>query len=111
VTCDRAVTPDHLTQLRNGIDLDDGPTGKAELVPIPRSKGKEVGIIIHEGRNRQVRRMFEALGYDVKKLDRVAYGPVTKEGIARGGTRRLSHGELRQLKANPGRLCTISRTR
>ncbi len=103
VTCDRPVSPDHIAQLRNGVDLDDGPTGSAQVYPIPRSKGKEVGVIIHEGRNRQVRRMFEALGYTVKKLDRVAYGPVTKEGIARGGTRKLTHAELRRLNEMAGR--------
>jgi 23S rRNA pseudouridine2605 synthase len=103
VTCDRPVSPEHIAQLRNGIDLDDGPTGNAQVYPIPRSKGKEVGIIIHEGRNRQVRRMFEVLGYTVKKLDRVAYGPITKEGIARGGTRKLTHTELRRLNELAGR--------
>jgi 23S rRNA pseudouridine2605 synthase len=102
VTCDRAVAPEHIARLRHGIELEEGPTGKAQVYPIPRSKGKEVGIVIHEGRNRQVRRMFEALGYDVKKLDRVAYGPITKEGIARGGTRKLTHGEVRRLKELAG---------
>ena len=98
VTCDRAISTEHVAQLRAGVNLDDGPTGKAQVYPIPRSKGKEIGIIIHEGRNRQVHRMFEKLGYDVTKLDRVAYGPITKEGIARGGTRKLTHGEMQQLK-------------
>jgi pseudouridine synthase len=69
---------------------------------IPGGKGKEIGVTIHEGRNRQVRRMFETLGYEVKKLDRVAYGPVTKDGLARGATRSLTRSEVRRLRELAG---------
>lgn len=102
VTCETPVTGKHIDQLRKGIRLDDGVTGPAEVYPIPHSKGKEVGIVIREGRNRQVRRMFEKLGYEVTKLDRIAYGPVTKDGIARGGTRSLTRSEVRALKNMAG---------
>ena len=61
-----------------------------------------MGITIHEGWNKQVRRMFESLGYDVRKLDRVAYGPVTKEGLPRGATRPLTPAEVRALKTLAG---------
>lgn len=84
--------------LARGVPLDDGTTAPAEVIMLPGGKGKEVGIVIHEGRNRQVRRMFEHLGYEVSKLDRVAYGPVTKEGLARGETRSLTKTELRRLQ-------------
>lgn len=102
VTCDRAVEREHLVQLRNGIRLDRKMTAPADVVPIPGSRGKEVGITIHEGWNRQVRRMFESFGYDVRKLDRVAYGPITKEGLPRGATRPLTPREIRQLKTLAG---------
>jgi len=102
VTCETAVVPEHIQQLRKGVRLEDGMTAPAEVYSLPGGRGKEIGVIIHEGRNRQVRRMFEKLGYDVKKLDRVAYGPVTKEGLARGGTRSLTRSEVRQLKRLAG---------
>jgi 23S rRNA pseudouridine2605 synthase len=102
VTCDKPVSHEHLRQLRKGVMLDDGQTAPAEVVVAPRSKGKELGVIIREGRNRQVHRMFETLGYEVRKLDRVAYGPITKEGIARGGTRKLTHRELKHLRQIAG---------
>lgn len=102
VTLETALTQEHAAQLRKGMKLDDGTTAPAEVYILPGGKGKEVGIIIHEGRNRQVRRMFESLGYEVKKLDRVAYGPITKEGLSRGETRSLTPPEVRQLKQLAG---------
>ncbi len=102
VTCDRPVNPEHVEQLRRGVLLEDGKTAPAEVFVMPHSKGKEIGITIREGRNRQVRRMFEVVGYDVTKLDRVAYGPVTREGLKRGATRRLTQGEVRTLKKLAG---------
>jgi pseudouridine synthase len=59
-------------------------------------------VVIHEGKNRQIHRMFEALGYHVKKLDRVAYAGITYEGLKRGGYRRLTKGELRSLRQIAG---------
>ncbi len=102
VTCETAVKPEHIEQLRRGVRLSDGKTAPAEVYVLPGGRGKEIGIIIHEGKNRQVRRMFESLGYEVKKLDRVAYGPVTKEGLARGATRSLTRQEVRELKRVSG---------
>ncbi len=102
VTCETALKPEHIEQLRRGIRLLDGKTKPAHVYVLPGGRGKEIGVIIHEGKNRQVRRMFESLGYEVKKLDRVAYGPVTKEGLARGGTRSLTRHEVRELKRISG---------
>jgi len=102
VTCDKPVAREHLQQLRNGIPLDRKTTAPADVVTVPGSRGKEVGITIHEGWNRQVRRMFESLGYEVLKLDRVAYGPITKEGLPRGATRPLTPREIRDLKTLAG---------
>ncbi len=102
VTCETIVKPEHIVQLRRGLKLTDGKSAPAEVYVLPGGRGKEIGVIIHEGRNRQVRRMFELLGYEVKKLDRVAYGPVTKEGLARGETRSLTRQEVRELKQISG---------
>lgn len=102
VTLDRAVTHAHVQQLRGGIHLKDGPTAPAEVHVLHGGRGEQVGIVIHEGRNRQVRNMFEALGYTVEKLDRVAYGPITREGLGRGETRGLSRSEVRRLKELAG---------
>jgi 23S rRNA pseudouridine2605 synthase len=102
VSCARALSRADLERLREGIVLEDGPSAPADVQVIPGGRGKEIGITIHEGRNRQVRRMFESLGYAVVKLDRVAYGPVTKEGLPRGGTRSLTRSEVRALKEMAG---------
>jgi 23S rRNA pseudouridine2605 synthase len=101
-TLDKVVAPDHLERLRQGVPLEDGKTSPAQVYILPGGKGKEIGIIIHEGRNRQVHRMFEYLGYEVMKLDRVAYGPVTKEGLGRGETRSLTRPEVRRLREFAG---------
>jgi 23S rRNA pseudouridine2605 synthase len=102
VTLDSAVSRDHLRALANGIQLSDGPTGRADVVSLPGSKGRVVGITIREGRHHQVRRMFEHFHYVVTKLDRVAYGPVTREGLPRGAMRRLTPAELRALRRLAG---------
>ncbi len=102
VTLGGPVSREHLLMLARGVRLSDGPTAPAEVVPVPGSRGKAVRITIREGRNRQVRRMFEHFRYVVTRLDRVAYGPVTKEGLPRGALRRLTHAELRALRRLAG---------
>lgn len=97
VTLSRTAASEHLHSLARGVRLGEKKTAEAELFVIPHSRGKEILITLHEGRNRQVRRMFEALGYEVTKLDRVAYGPITHEGLGRGETRNLSRREVRKL--------------
>ncbi len=102
VTCDKTISHEDLARLKKGLLLEDGPAAPSDVVVIPGGKGKEIGIVIHEGRNREVRRMFEKLGYEVTKLDRVAYGPVTREALPRGAMRSLTHDELRQLRKLAG---------
>lgn len=88
-----------LDQLRRGLALEDGPTAPARVDVVSSSAGRSVlRIAIHEGRNRQVRRMFDAIGSPAKRLVRTAVGPITLEGLARGETRELSLGELRALR-------------
>ncbi len=76
-TLDKPLTPIHARQLAKGIRLPDGITSPAEVHVAPAGGARSVVIAIHEGRNRLVHRMFEALGYVVEKLDRVAYANVT----------------------------------
>lgn len=98
VTLQEQIKFEDLQKLAKGIKLSDGITQPAEVFLIPGSRNKEVGIVLHEGRNRQVRRMFETLGYEIKKLDRVAYGHITTEGLKRGEWRYLTKKEIDQFK-------------
>ena len=102
VTLDKSLTAEHAEKLRDGIRLSDGKTEPAEIHMIPRERNKTLGIVIHEGKNRQVHRMFEALGYKVDKLDRVAYADIACEGLKRGAWRYLTKGEIRRLKEVTG---------
>jgi len=102
VTLDRALTDRDADNLRRGVRLDDGVTAESEVHFLPGGRRKVVGIIVHEGRNREVRRMFEHLGYEVKKLDRVAYGDITFEGLRRGEWRHLTRQEVARLKSAVG---------
>jgi 23S rRNA pseudouridine2605 synthase len=102
VTLDKAFAPVDAERLAAGIRLSDGKTEPAEVHLIPRLKNKIVGIVIHEGKNRQVHRMFEALGYEVEKLDRVAYADISYEGLPRGKWRHLTKGEIGSLRETAG---------
>jgi 23S rRNA pseudouridine2605 synthase len=85
-----------LRTLRRGVELEDGPTAPARV----RRLGKnEIEITIHEGRNRQVRRMCEAAGRPVLALERVAFGPLRLGGLAAGEHRRLTEREIEDLRA------------
>ncbi len=101
-TLSEPLSREHARMLAQGIRLSDGPTGPAEVHIVPGGKGKVVGLVIHEGRNRQVHRMFEALGYEVEKLDRVAYADLTYEGVPRGRWRNLTAREVESLKSMAG---------
>ena len=94
VTLDKNVTLAHLQQLVQGVPLDDGPAVADEASYVDASGKREVGIKLHMGRNRVVRRMFEALGYEVLKLDRVVFAGLTKKDIPRGKWRHLTEKEV-----------------
>ena len=89
------ITDEILNMLSIGIDLDDGRTAPARAVKIAE---KKVELTIHEGRNRQVRRMLAATGLKVKKLHRSKYGPLDLEGLKPGQWRELSETEVKLLK-------------
>ena len=94
-------TEEKLDQLRIGIRLDDGVTGPARIRRTEYDTEKNVSkleIIISEGRNRQVRRMCEAIGHPVNKLKRVKFAFLTLEGLRRGRYRQLAPTEVEELK-------------
>jgi 23S rRNA pseudouridine2605 synthase len=84
-----------LERLQQGIELEDGPTAPAE---VRRLGEREVEITLREGRNRQVRRMLEAVGNRVVALRRVSFGPLSLGNLPEGKARRLSEGELAELR-------------
>jgi len=85
-----------LRALRRGVELDDGPTAPARVRLVGKS---EIELTIHEGRNRQVRRMCEAAGRPVQALERVAFGSLRLGGLAPGEHRRCSEREIENLRA------------
>ena len=98
VTLDKPVTEEHLEMIRKGLTLEDGPTPVDGINYIKNAPQTEVGIEIHIGRNRIVRRIFEHLGYQVKKLDRTIYAGLTKKDLPRGRFRHLTEKEVIMLK-------------
>jgi 23S rRNA pseudouridine2605 synthase len=93
VTLDKNLKPDDFKQIEAGIELEDGLIKPDELSYVNDSK-REIGIEIHSGKNRIVRRIFEHLGYEIVKLDRVAYAGLTKKDLPRGKWRFLSSKEV-----------------
>ncbi|HEX6456967.1 MAG TPA: pseudouridine synthase [Solirubrobacterales bacterium] len=84
-----------LERLRSGVELDDGPTAPTQ---VKRLGDHEIEIVLREGRNRQVRRMLEAVGNEVVALRRVRFGPLALGGLAEGSSRRLSEDEIARLR-------------
>ncbi|PRY40874.1 23S rRNA pseudouridine2605 synthase [Spirosoma oryzae] len=97
VELDKPITEEHFETLRKGITLEDGPI-KPDALSIVTPDAYVVGIEIHSGRNRIVRRMFEHLGYEVTKLDRTTYAGLTKKELPRGKWRFLEPKEVVKLK-------------
>ncbi len=99
VVLDKPLTQADFDKISVGVTLEDGlATVDAIAFPNPADK-TEVGLEIHSGRNRIVRRIFESLGYDVVKLDRVYYAGLTKKDLPRGNWRYLSPKEITRLKS------------
>ncbi len=97
VELNKPLKADHLEKIKEGLELQDGPVKPDDIqIVTPDSIG--IGIEIHVGRNRIVRRIFEYLGYDVVKLDRVMYGGLTKKDLTRGTWRMLTKSEINMLK-------------
>lgn len=97
VKLDKKITKRDLESILTGIHLEDG-LAEVNQLSIVDNKADEIGIEIHSGKNRIVRRIFEHLGYEVIKLDRVLFAGLTKKNIPRGKFRHLTEKEVIQLK-------------
>ena len=97
VELDKNLALKDFESIANGIELEDGEIKVDEIAYVGDSK-KEVGVTIHSGRNRIVRRIFESLGYDIVKLDRVVFAGLTKKDLPRGDWRMLTQAEINILK-------------
>ena len=92
------VTEEKMDLLREGIELDDGLTAPAEIYLLEKNSDTTIlEITIHEGRNRQIRRMLAAVGCNVKKLVRIKFAGLTLEGVAVGKFRKLTSAEVKKL--------------
>ena len=98
VYCDKNVTKADLDQIAAGITLEDGEIHADAISYASETDKKQVGIEIHSGKNRIVRRIFESLGYKVTKLDRVYFAGLTKKGLKRGDWRFLTEQEVNFLR-------------
>ena len=98
VILDRKLELKDLAAIRDGLTLEDGFIEVDEISYIDQKPKNEVGVKIHSGRNRIVRRIFEHLGYQVDKLDRVLFAGLTKKDLPRGHWRRLTQQEVINLK-------------
>ena len=92
----RAERRDAREARRRACELEDGPTAPAQVRRLGRTK---LELTIHEGRNRQVRRMFEAVGHRVRRLHRSRYGPLTLGGLEPGAWRELEPSEVERLRS------------
>lgn len=89
-----------LRRLADGVELEDGPTAPAEVRQLGE---REIEVVLREGRNRQVRRMAEAIGNEVAALRRVRFGPIELGNLAQGAARRLLPQEVDRLRGRAGR--------
>lgn len=101
VVCDGELTAGEIASLTNGVELEDGLTAPARITNIRRSTtgGTAFSITIHEGRNRQIRRMLEAVGHRTLRLKREAYGPLQLGSMRPGDWRYLTETEINALKS------------
>lgn len=98
VSLDSKLKQEDFDKIMSGVELSDGVIAADALEYIEDDDHRKLGIEIHSGKNRIVRRIFESLGYEVKALDRVYFAGLTKKGIKRGDWRYLTEGETNLLK-------------
>ena len=94
---DKPLDPKHAAAIAAGVELEDGPTQPCVVTIDPKDHAS-VYVELAEGRNREVRRLFEHFGYDVRRLDRKEYGILSTRGLARGEYRHLTREEVRALR-------------
>ena len=98
VSLDSKLRQEDFEKILSGVELNDGTIAADELEYIEADDHRKLGIEIHSGKNRIVRRIFESLGYEVKALDRVYFAGLTKKGLKRGEWRYLTEGEINLLR-------------
>ena len=98
VELNKSVNKADFEKLMKGVDLEDGRSKVDQVSFVTDASSKEVGVEIHSGKNRIVRRLFEAIGYEVVKLDRVQFASLTKKDLPRGMYRHLTEQEVSFLK-------------
>ncbi len=98
VLLDKPISKNEMQRITEGIDLEDGFIQADAVAYASRENKREVGIELHSGKNRVVRRLFEALGFKVLKLDRVYFAGLTKKDLPRGRWRFLTDREIKMLK-------------
>lgn len=98
VRLDQPLSKKHLQEIELGLQLEDGPIKVDEIALTDEEDKTRVGMALHSGRNRIVRRIFEHLGYDVRSLDRVMFAGLTKKRLPRGKWRLLTDKEVVFLK-------------
>ena len=98
VSLDSKLKQEDYEKILKGVELSDGIIAADELEYIEADDHRKLGIEIHSGKNRIVRRIFESLGYEVKALDRVYFAGLTKKGLKRGEWRYLTEGEINLLR-------------
>ena len=97
--CDGKLTAQEIASLTNGVELEDGMTAPAKIRSVRENRDGNTSflIVIHEGRNRQVRRMLEAVGHRTLRLKREKYGPLELDGMKPGEWRYLTEEEIESL--------------
>jgi len=100
VVLDKPVTKKHLEEIVQGVDIGDETVAADAINYVSPEQKEEVGVEIHTGQNRVIRRIFESLGYSVRKLDRVYFAGLTKKNVQRGKYRFLTKKEINMLKMN-----------
>ena len=100
VWTDKPISEDDMQHIADGVELEDGEIHADAISYVSETDKKQAGIEIHSGRNRVVRRIFEALGYHVTKRDRVYFVGLTKKNLPRGRWRYLTQEEVNYLKQN-----------
>ncbi|MCG3175606.1 MAG: Ribosomal large subunit pseudouridine synthase B [Candidatus Omnitrophica bacterium] len=98
-----SVSDEKIKRLKKGVELEDGPTSPCEVILVGRRPDlSELTVILHEGRKRQIRRIFEQVGHRVLELERVSYGPLTLAGMRPGQRRELRASEVSSLRRVTG---------
>lgn len=98
IVLDKALTREHAQSVLEGITLEDGVAKIDELSYLDSTNHKIIGVEIHSGKNRILRRIFEHLGYDIQSLDRVSFAGLTKKNVQRGKWRFLNDMEVKNIK-------------